>query len=123
MIRIDKTVINGVSVAEVSGDGIIIRDAQSALELAMSVKHETGADRFVIAKEAVCGEFFILSSGLAGDALQKLTNYRIKAAFYGDYSGYTSKPLHDFIYESNAGGSFYFVSTKEEALKRLSEAR
>ena len=102
MIRIDKTVINGVSVAEVSGDGIIIRDTQSALELAMSVKHETGADRFVIAKE---------------------TNYRIKAAFYGDYSGYTSKPLHDFIYESNAGGSFYFVSTKEEALKRLSEAR
>lgn len=50
MIRIDKTVINGVSVAEVSGDGIIIRDTQSALELAMSVKHETGADRFVIAK-------------------------------------------------------------------------
>lgn len=55
--------------------------------------------------------------------LQKLTNYHMKAAFYGDYSRYTSKPLHDFIYESNMGSSFYFLATKDEAIKKLSEAR
>ena len=43
-------------------------------------------------------------------------------AIYGDYSHYTSKPLHDFIYESNQGNDFFFVATKE-ALEKLSAAR
>ena len=122
-MQIERLDINGVKVAVISGDEMLIRDAQSALELAMSVKHETGADRFVVPKRAVCEDFFILSTGLAGEVLQKLTNYHMKAAFYGDYSRYTSKPLHDFIYESNMGSSFYFLATKGEAIKKLSEAR
>ena len=122
-MQVERLDINGVKVAVISRDEMLIRDAQSALELAMSVKHRTGADRFVIPKRAVCEDFFILSTGLAGEVLQKLTNYHMKAAFYGDYSRYTSKPLHDFIYESNMGGSFYFLATKDEAIKKLSEAR
>jgi len=47
----------------------------------------------------------------------------MKAAFYGDYSHYTSKPLHDFIYESNQGRDFFFVATQEEALKALAAAK
>ena len=122
-MHIEKIYVNGVGVAAVSGDEILISDGQSALELAMSVKHETGSDRLAIPKSAVSKSFFILSTGLAGEVLQKLTNYHIKAAFFGDYSGYTSKPLHDFIYESNMGSSFYFLATKDEAIKKLSEAR
>ena len=30
-----------------------------------------------------------------------------------------SKPLHDFIYESNQGHDVFFVSAKEEAVERL----
>lgn len=29
----------------------------------------------------------------------------------------------DFIYESNKGNDFYFVSTKEEAIERLAKSR
>ena len=54
--------------------------------------------------------------------MQRFINYRFKFAIYGDYSRYTSKPLHDFIYESNQGKDFFFVATKEEALEKLSSA-
>ena len=32
-----------------------------------------------------------------------MINYGGRIGAYGDYSHYTSKPLHDFIYESNKG--------------------
>ena len=85
----------------------------------MSVKYETGAVRIALPKELVREEFFILSSGIAGEILQKFVNYHIKAAIYGDYSHYTSKPLQDFIRESNREKKVCFAGTQEEALERL----
>ena len=114
---------NGMDIAVVSSDEVIITDTQSALDLVMTVKYETGAERIVIDKDAVCGEFFILSTGMAGEILQKFMNYHVKAAVYGDYSHYTSKPLKDFIYESNHGKDFFFVATKEEAVQKLTETQ
>lgn len=64
-------------------------------------------------------DFFILSTGLAGEVLQKFINYGGRIAIYGDFSGYTSKPLHDFMYESNQGKDVFFVSTEAEAVDRL----
>lgn len=110
---------NGIDIVVVSGDEMVIVDTQSALELAMTVKYETGAERIAIDKDAVCEDFFILSTGLAGEILQKFMNYHVKVAVYGDYSHYTSRPLKDFIYESNHGKDFFFVSTKEEAVQKL----
>ena len=97
-------------------------DVQSALDFMMTVKYETGAERIALDKKLVCEDFFILSTGVAGEILQKFINYHIKMAIYGDYSRYTSKPLHDFIYESNQGKDFFFVDTQEEAVRRLAEA-
>lgn len=112
---------NGIDIAVVSSDEMVIVDMQSALDLAMTVRYETGAERIVIDKDVICRDFFILSTGLAGEILQKFMNYHVKAAVYGDYSHYTSKPLKDFIYESNHGKDFFFVSTKEEAVRKLTE--
>lgn len=112
---------NGIDIALVSGNEKIIVDMQSALDLVMAVKYETGASKIVIDKKAIAEDFFILSTGIAGEILQKLINYHVKAAIWGDYSRYTSKPLKDFIYESNHGKDFFFVTTKEEAIKRLTE--
>ena len=68
-------------------------------------------------------DFFVLSTGIAGEILQKFINYHVKAAMFGDYSRYTSKPLRDFIYESNNGKDFFFTASKEEAVERLAQAR
>ena len=110
------------AIAVLSGGKVQITDAGAALDLAMSVRYETGASRLAIDKRLVCSDFFILSTGVAGDILQKLMNYRFKAAIYGDYSHYASKPLRDFIRESNHGKDFFFVSTMEEAVQRLTDA-
>ena len=75
--------------------------------------------RIVISKELIVEDFFILSTGLAGDILQKYINYGGRIAIYGDYSHYTSRPLHDFIYESNKGKDVFFVTTEDEAIEML----
>ena len=110
---------NGVKCAAVTGPEKLITDAQSALDVLMSAKYEAGTKNIVIDKKLVAEDFFILSTGLAGEILQKFINYGGRIAIYGDYSRYTSKPLKDFIYESNKGKDVFFVTTRDEAVEML----
>lgn len=114
--------INGQTVALVQSEDLVIADTQSALDLMMTVSYTTKSSRIAIPKTAVNEDFFRLATGVAGEILQKYVNYGAKIAIYGDYSGYTSKPLKDFIYESNKGKYVFFVATEEEALQRLADA-
>lgn len=107
------------NIAVVQNDSLIITDLQSALDFAMTISYDTGASNLVIPKECVTEDFFVLSTKLAGEILQKYVNYGIKLAIIGDFSGYTSKALHDFIYESNKGKDFFFVPDVEEAIKKM----
>ena len=109
---------NGI-VAVVSSDNKVITDVDSALDLLMSAKYEAGTKYIAVDKKLVIEDFFVLSSGLAGEILQKYINYGGKIAIYGDYSHYTSKPLKDFIYESNKVKDVFFVATKEEAIQKI----
>lgn len=118
-MTIEKIVRHGVTAAAVTADEKVITDAQSALDLGMTVKYDAGTKNIVLDKKLVAEEFFVLSTGLAGEILQKFVNYGVRVAIYGDYSRYTSKPLRDFIYESNQGKDVFFVETKEEALELL----
>lgn len=121
-MKIEYVKVNGVDIAVISGDEAEITTPRDALDLAMSVKYESGAERIALDKRVLGEDFFILSTGVAGEVLQKFINYHIKAAFYGDYSHYTSKPLRDFIFESNQGRDFFFTAAREEALERLARA-
>lgn len=111
--------LKGKEIAIVSSNEKIITDTQSALDLVMTVKYETGTNKIIMEKRNIADEFFVLSSGMAGEILQKFINYHIKIAIYGDYSKYTSKPLKDFIYESNKGKDVFFVSSLDEAVEML----
>lgn len=111
-----KTEKNGIVCAVVVADTPVITDAQTALDLLMTAKYDIGTKNIVIDKKLIAEDFFILSTGLAGEILQKFINYGGRIAIYGDYSRYTSKPLKDFIYESNKGKDVFFVSTEEEAI-------
>ena len=93
--------------------------SKSALDVLMTAKYDAGTKNIVIRKELIVEDFFILSTGLAGDILQKYINYGGRIAIYGDYSHYTSRPLHDFIYESNKGKDVFFVTTEDEAIEML----
>ena len=64
---IEHRCIGGTDIAILTGDEKQIIDVQSALDLAISLKHEAGIDRIAIDKHVVADEFFILSSGMAGE--------------------------------------------------------
>ena len=121
-MNIEKITHNNQNIAVISSAELLISDVQSALDLLMDVKYNTDAARIAINKEAVIEDFFILSSGLAGEILQKFVTYQVKLAIYGDFSQYTSKPLRDFIYESNKGRDVFFVDSRDSALQKLSSA-
>ena len=110
-------IIGGVAVIE--SREAIIKDDASAIDLMMTVKYETGCDKIALNKEALIPEFFILSKQIAGEVLEKFITYQMRLAIYGDFSKYTSKPLKDFIYESNRGKDIFFVESQELALRRL----
>lgn len=105
----------------VTADEIVITDAQSAVDSMMTVKYETWLKNIAISKTLIPEKFFVLSSGIAGEILQKFVNYQFRIAVYGDYTKYTSKPLKDFIYESNRGREIFFTDSLQTAIEKLAE--
>lgn len=122
-MHIQKYTKGVTPVAIVNSSECLITDIPSALDLIMTVQYETGCSNIAINKEAITEDFFKLSTCLAGEILQKFINYRVKVAIYGDFSNYTSKPLKDFIYESNRGKDIFFVSDSTIAVDKLSSAQ
>ena len=118
-MKIESVIHNDIIIAVGSSDTVIMKDVQDALEFVMSVQYETNAERIVLNQEAFADDFYHLKTGLAGEILQKFVNYHIKIAIYGDFRQYMSQSFHDFVYESNHGKNFFFVSTKEEAIYQL----
>ena len=112
---------NNVEIAVVSSSEILITDVQSALDFMATVMYETGCDRIVLNKSALCEDFFNLKTKLAGDILQKYVNYHVKIAIVGDYSVYTSNSLKDFIYESNKGNNIFFLANEKQGIEKLSK--
>lgn len=119
-MHIETIKANGTDIAVVSGDGALITDVQSALDVMATVSYEAGCYHIIMEKSSFSEPFFDLKTKLAGDILQKFMNYRIKLAIVGDYSQYSSKSLKDFIYECNQGNDLLFVSDAQQAVDRWS---
>ena len=119
-MKINTIIKNNKTIAVFSGDEKVITDVQSALDLIMTSKYECNTNFIAVDKKIVADDFFVLSSRLAGKILQKFVNYQAKLAIFGDYSKYTSKPLKDFIFESNKGKNIFFVADENQAIEKLS---
>ena len=120
-MKVTKIERNGTICALIDSDDLVITDTQSALDVLMTAKYDVGTENIIIDKKLIIEDFFILSKGLAGEIFQKYVNYGGRIAIFGDYSHYTSKPLKDFMYESNNGKDVFFVATKEEAVDMLTQ--
>jgi hypothetical protein len=70
-------------IALIIADEIIIKDTQSALDMIASAQYETDCDKFIVYKSCVVDDFFVLSTGIAGEILQKFINYRKKTCHCG----------------------------------------
>lgn len=112
-IRFHETL--NITIAQIISNDIIITEVQDALDIMADCSYQ-GAEKIIFYEKNLHPDFFDLKTKLAGDILQKFSNYRMSMAIIGDFSKYTSKSLRDFIYESNKGGRIRFVSSLEEAL-------
>lgn len=118
-MEIKAHTVNDIQIAEVVSDGIVISKAEDGLDLLGNLYYQ-GFDRIIIHKKNIVAAFFDLKNGMAGEILQKFSNYRVRLVIVGDFSDYTSQSLKDFICESNKGKQVNFVNSTGEALSALS---
>ncbi|MFS8615812.1 MAG: DUF4180 domain-containing protein [Solitalea sp.] len=111
--------VNGIKIAELVSDEPVINKLEDGVDLVGNVYYQD-AERVFLHENAVSPAFFDLKTKLAGDILQKFSNYRMRLAIVGDFEKYPSKSLQDFIRESNQGKRINFVSSPAEALTVLS---
>lgn len=117
-MKIEIIDVNGTLVAELISDEIVITEPQDALDI-MAESGYLGSDKLIFHEKNLTPAFFDLKSRLAGEILQKFSNYRVQLAVVTDPAKFTSKSLQDFIRESNKMGRVFFVSSREEAFKKL----
>ncbi|MFV0400204.1 MAG: DUF4180 domain-containing protein [Oscillospiraceae bacterium] len=110
---------NGRRVAVLEEPGWVLESVQDALDLMTDVRILGDSDSLILLRENLPEEFYELKTGLAGEILQKYTNYGFRLAIVGNFSDVTSKSLNDFIRESNRGSQVFFLPTVEEATEKL----
>jgi hypothetical protein len=103
------------SIAIVEDEVGTIKDTSSFLSVIIS----PGTEIVAIKKQHLDPEFFNLKSRLAGEFLQKVSNYRMRLIILGDFSNINSQSLKDFIFESNKTGHVVFADNLEEAIHIL----
>lgn len=118
-MKFDIYKINGSKIAEIVSEDIEISNSQDALDM-MADFFNQGIKKIILKENNIIPDFFNLKTGLAGDILQKFTNYNFIIAVVGDFSKYSGKSIKDFIFESNKTGKIIFVNSSDEAKEKLS---
>jgi len=107
-------------IAELDSDSCEINNVQDSLDLMANSDYQ-GARGVIVREKNIIPEFFDLKSGLAGEILQKYSNYNMKLAIIGNFKKYNSNSLNSFIIECNRGNHISFVNDKESAFKKVSK--
>ncbi len=118
-MKIETHKVNNTLVAEVNSESTLIGSAEDSLDLLGNLYYQN-FDSVIIYERNITPDFFDLKTGVAGEILQKFSNYRVRLAIIGDFDKYQSKSMKDFIFESNKTRQINFVSNLTEALTRLS---
>lgn len=105
-------------IAEVISDQILIGNVEDGLQL-MGDLYYQGYDKIIIYETNITPDFFDLKTRLAGEVLQKFSNYRVQLIIIGEFSKYPGKSIGDFIYESNKGKIVNFLPTIAAAKDKL----
>ncbi|RZK48764.1 MAG: DUF4180 domain-containing protein [Pedobacter sp.] len=116
-MKIESHVFNNYKVAEIISDEILINNVGEGLSLLGDLYYQ-GFDRIILSEQNLHTDFFDLKTKMAGDLLQKFSQYKMGLSIIGDFSKYSSKSLQDFIIESNKGKLINFVGSLPEALKQ-----
>jgi len=116
---VKRHIKNGIDIAEVLSEQLLISNESDGLDLVGTLYFQ-GYDRMILHKDTITATFFDLKTGLAGEVLQKFSNYRMRLVIVGDFKSLRSKSFQAFIYECNQGKMVNMVEDLEVAIKRLS---
>ena len=108
--------IDDRKIAEIISDDVVLQTVEDAVDLIGNMSYQ-GFDKLIIHEENMISDFFELKNKIAGNILQKFSQYSMPLAIIGDFEKYESKSLNDFIFESNKGKQINFVTTVEDGLK------
>lgn len=102
--------IGNVRVLTIAQEGEVLQKAADIGDL-IGEAFFCGAELVAIPVERLGPDFLRLKTGIAGEVFQKFVNYRLKCAIVGDIGEALaeSRSLRDFVYETNKGGSIWFV--------------
>jgi len=106
------------NIAELRSGTVTIGSAEDAVDILGNASY-SNCTKVIIHSDSFATGFFDLRTGLAGDILQKFSNYRMRLAIVGDFSHLKSRSWRDFIRESNRGKTVCFMPTLEEAISAL----
>jgi hypothetical protein len=102
-------------VAELIDKSFVINETQDIVDL-MGELWDHDCRLIIIGKDHFNKDFFDLRTGLAGDILQKFSNYKLKLVITGNISEYKSTNFQKFVRESNQGNLIRFLPDTETAL-------
>ena len=106
---------NSKKIAEVISEEIVIHSTQDALDLIGDASYYQ-SHSIIIREENLAPGFFNLKTRIAGEILQKFSQYGVQIAIIGEFTKFNSDSLAAFIRESNKGTICSFVADKEEAI-------
>jgi hypothetical protein len=102
--------LGGVRVLMCADEGPAIGVERDATDM-IAKAWEAQAKLVAIPSSRLAAEFFVLRTGLAGAILQKFVTYAMRIAILGDITAQMaeSKPLRDFVHETNRGTQVWFL--------------
>ena len=110
--------IKGVKFVEIITSNMLIETAENGADLMADFCFQ-GFDGIILHEKNISPAFFDLKNGMAGEILQKFSNYHMKLAIVGEFISCTDKSIQDFMYESNKRGQINFVGSSEAAIEKL----
>ena len=119
-MEIISHLLSNSKIAELTSKEALINSVEDGTDILGNLYYQ-GIEKVIIHKENITPEFFDLKTKMAGEILQKFSNYQVRLAIVGDFHQVESKSLKDFIRESNRGMLVCFVGSVEEALTKLAK--
>lgn len=112
--------IVGEKVLFAAADGPLIAGPADTTDL-LGEAFSREARTVVLPVERLDPQFLVLSTRIAGEVIQRFTNYGLRVVILGNVSAAAadSEPLKAFIRESNRGEGLWFVDDLDELRSRL----
>jgi Domain of unknown function (DUF4180) len=82
-MQVETIQINQLKIAELLSDEILITNARSGLNLLVDLYYQE-FDGIILHEKNIVSDFFDLKTGIAGELLQKFSNYKMRLSIVGD---------------------------------------